>query len=439
MRSAPLPYGDDRLPGMQLKNDCKSMINVNLTSEIGQLNAVMVHQPGAEIENMTPATAAEVLYDDIISLPLALAEHRRFAGVLRRVTKVVEFQELLKDVLDKPQVKDALLSQLCQLYECPEVHEELSELGASDLARQLLEGTPMRKNTLEKYLNPLRHAIPPLPNAFFTRDATMCVHNKVIVGSMAYRVRVAESLLLKAIFSAHSEITSDGFYFDSTANKDKALTIEGGDLLVLRDDLILIGYSERTTAAGIDQLMESLAQDGAERHFIVVEIPKQRATIHLDMIFTMVDRDKCVVFPPLITGANSCRAIHIRYQNRKVAGIQEHPGLLQALQQQGLDLQPINCGGNDPFQQEREQWASGANFFAFGPGHIIGYKHNIHTVDALSQAGFEVIEADDIITDKIQLQAGQPSVVVMDGSELSRGGGGCRCMTMPLSRQPVAW
>lgn len=415
------------------------MINIDLTSEIGQLNAVMVHQPGREIENMTPATAAEVLYDDIISLPLALEEHRRFAGVLRRVARVVEFQDLLDDVLQMDEVKDSLLQQICRLYQCPEVYDELHQLNSEDLARQLLEGTPMRKDTLEKYLNPLRHAIPPLPNAFFTRDATMCVHNKVIVGSMAYRVRVAESLLLRAIFKYHPQIKNDGFYFDSTAHSDAQITIEGGDLLVLRNDLIVIGYSERTTAAGIDQLMAALAEDGSERHFVVVEIPKQRSTIHLDMIFTMVDRDKCVVFPPLITGAKACRAIHIRYHGRHVAGIQEYSGLLPALQKQGLDLQPINCGGDNPFHQEREQWASGANFFAFAPGHIIGYRHNHHTVEALNNAGFDVLEADDVVTDKVDLPLGKPSVIIMDGSELSRGGGGCRCMTMPLSRQSVAW
>ncbi|GAB4181072.1 MAG: arginine deiminase family protein [Wenzhouxiangellaceae bacterium] len=415
------------------------MIQIDVTSEIGQLNAVMIHRPGAEIENMTPATAAEVLYDDIITLPLALEEHRQLAGVLNRVARVVEFQDLLADVLADSEIKTGLLNQLCQLYHCPENYEELAALDATPLARQLLEGTPMRKDTLEKYLNPLRHAIPPLPNAFFTRDATMCVHNRVIIGSMAYRVRVAESLLLRTIFRHHPQISMQGFYFDSTAQSDSQITIEGGDLLVLRDDLIVIGYSERTTAAGIDQLMQALAQDGRERHFVVVDIPKERATIHLDMIFTMVDRDKCVVFPPLMTGAKRCRAIHIRYDNRKVAQIDEHSDLLSALRQQGLELQPVHCGGNDPFQQEREQWSSGANFFAFAPGHIIGYRHNHHTMDALSQAGFEVVEADQIISGDHALQPDQPTLVVMDGAELSRGGGGCRCMTMPLSRQPVDW
>ena len=423
-------------------------INIDLTSEIGAIQAVMVHQPGQEIENMTPADASEVLYDDIISLPLARKEHQQLTGVLNKVTQVLNFTHLLAEVLDIDEVRQRLLKEVVHLYNCAELYAELYAAPSVQLTKQLLEGTAMRKDTLEKFLSPLHHVIPPLPNTFFTRDATMCLHDRVVIGSMAYRVRLLESMLLKAVFKYHPRIQSQGFYFDGTQSSpadqalietDNPITIEGGDLLVVRDDLVLIGYSERTTASAIDRLTQAIAAQGRAKDFIVLEIPKKRASIHLDMIFTMLDRDKCMIFPPLITGSEQSRAFHLSYGSHQRAKIREYPGLLPALQDQGLDLEPIACGGNNVFHQEREQWNSGANFFALAPGHVIGYRHNIHTVDALSRSGFEVIEALDIINDKACLTVGKPAVVVIDGTELSRGGGGCRCMTMPLNRSTIDW
>ena len=412
---------------------------VNIDSEIGKLNAVMVHRPGREIENMTPASAAEVLYDDILNLQLAVTEHDQLTGVLRRVADVFEFEDLLRDVLGNGRMKSALIDELVNLYDCQELAAELKETGNEELAAQFFQGTPMRKDSLEKFLSPLRHAIPPLPNAFFTRDAVMAVNERVIIGSMAFKARFAEALLLKAIFKYHGKIESDGFYYDGTTSPSQKITIEGGDLLVLREDLIMIGYSERTTARGIDTLMRAIAEKGGVENFIVVEIPKSRATIHLDMIFTMVDRDSCVAFPPLITGMHKCRAFHVHYEKSQVKRIIEYPGVLEALRTQGLDLKPIACGGDSELRQEREQWASGANFFALAPGQILGFEHNQATAEELAKNGFDIVTADQVIGEERSLDQGQRTLVTMHGSELSRGGGGCRCMTMPLTRDPVDW
>ncbi|MEX0916278.1 MAG: arginine deiminase family protein [Wenzhouxiangellaceae bacterium] len=409
-------------------------IEISVDSEIGALQTVVVHTPGQEMENMTPATAAEVLYDDILNLPLALAEHNQLKGVLGMVADVVELHDLLTDVLGRERVRRGLIEELTGLFRCPEVFTELVEMEPEALAMQLVQGTPKRPDSLEKYLQPSRYAIPPLPNTFFTRDATMCVNDRAVIGSMAFRARAAEALLLKAVFKHHPRIHSGGFYFDGTANPDSEVTIEGGDLLVIREDLIVIGYGERTSVAGIDRLMRAIASQGPVTDFIVVEIPKTRATIHLDMIFTMVDRDACVVFPPLITGNQRCRAFHCRFGKGEGARIEEYPDVLSALGAQGVDLSPIACGGSDTFHQEREQWASGANFFAFGPGRILGYKHNMYTLEALSSASFAVLDADDVLNGEAELPAEGRVVVSIDGAELSRGGGGCRCMTMPLAR-----
>ena len=412
---------------------------IKLDSEIGSLNAVVVHRPGKEIENMTPASAAEVLYDDILNLQLAVREHDQLTGVLGKVAEVYEFEDLLRDTLASESIKGQLVDELVKLYDCEEMAPELKELDNGELASQLFQGTPMRKDSLEKYLSPLRHAIPPLPNAFFTRDAVMAVNQNVIIGSMAFKARFAEAMLLKTIFKYHEKIHSDGFYFDGTESTSEKITIEGGDLLVLREDLIMIGYSERTTTRGIDTLMRSFAEKGGVQNFVVVEIPKSRATIHLDMIFTMVDRDACVVFPPLITGLLKCRAFHVHFEQRKVKRIVEYPGVLEALRTQGLDLRPISCGGDNELRQEREQWSSGANFFAMAPGHIVGFEHNQATAEELSKHGFGIVTADQVINEEVSLQPGRATLVTMHGSELSRGGGGCRCMTMPLNREMVDW
>ena len=411
-----------------------------VNSEVGRLSAVLIHTPANEVENMTPGSASDVLYDDILSLPLASREHHQLTEVLSRVCKVFQLKDLLQDVLGSEVVRIEVLSALTDLYRCHEYQADLMELPVPELASQLIEGTRKKPSSLARFLDPSPYVMPPLPNAFFTRDAVMCLNDGVIIGSMAYPARVAESILLRAIFRHHPKLKAERFFFDGTSNRSDEITIEGGDLLVIRDDLIMIGYSERTSVEAIDLLMQAIASQGPVRNFIIVKIPKQRASIHLDMLFTMVDRHQSVVFPPMLEGMTSAPAFHCVFSDGdqpEMVSVREHPHVLSALNANKLDIECIPCGGSDRFHQEREQWSSGANFFAFGPGQVMGYAHNVHTVEAMSKAGFNVVHAKNVLNGSRPIAADEKVLVTMDGSELSRGGGGCRCMTLPLARGPL--
>ncbi len=413
---------------------------ISIGSEIGRLRRVIVHEPGQEIENVTPATAAEMLYDDILFLQPALREHRQMTGVLRQVADVCDITVLLTDVLVDDDVRIALARGVCALHDAEELADDLVSLSAGDLACRLIEGTLVRSNTLARHRSPSRYALPPLPNAFFTRDIASCVGGSAIVGAMASRVRSAESLIVRALFLHHPKLQGDGILFDGTLaphGQTPPVTLEGGDLLVARDDLLVIGSSDRTSVAAIDELLVGLSDQGLVRDVIVVDVPKTRATIHLDMIFTLIDVNTCVVYAPLMTGRDRCRAYHIALGPHGVVSIRDEPDLLTALATRGMELTPIPCGGEDPIRQDREQWASGANFLAFAPGKVIGYGRNEATFDALSGHGFEVVTADDVIAGRVDPMVYARCAVAMSGAETSRGGGGCRCMTLPVTRDPI--
>jgi arginine deiminase len=246
---------------------------------------------------------------------------------------------------------------------------------------------------------------------------------------------------MESIFKHHPVFNAKTVNPVLSYDKSGKATIEGGDVLVAREDILLIGTGDRTSTQGIDAIVEHLKTKKGVYHVIVQELPfKPESFIHLDMVFTFLDMDKCMIFEPLIINATKYLTIHITIDNGTVVKIKEEKNILAALRSLGMDLEPIHCGGdNDLTIMEREQWQSGANFFTLEPGKVIGYRRNVNTIEALNNAGFNVVRAKDIISGDENIEDHKKLVVTIDGNELSRGGGGARCMTMPVSRQPVKW
>lgn len=415
-------------------------MRTSINSEIGKLKGVIIHTPGSEVENMTPENAERALYSDILNLPVASKEFAQLAGVLESVTSVFNVKKLLAEILNNEKVKLQLIKEICNSENIAGLESELMQNTAKNLTNLFVEGVVLEKNNLTNYLGNERFLMRPLHNLFFTRDAAMGMNDQMLIGKMANPVRERESIIMEAIFNNHPDIKTTTLNPANPQNgiaKNLNSTLEGGDFQVARHDVFVIGTGARTSTQGIDFIIENIKQLKSEPHHIIVqELPSTpESFIHLDMVFTFLNTDSCMVYEPVIYKMNRLRTIHIQIENKKVTKIVEVPNIPAALKKLGIDLKPINCGGsNDSWVQEREQWHSGANFFAFAPGKIIGYERNNYTIEELSKNGFEVLNAPDIINGNISVGDYKKCVVQIAGSELARGGGGARCMTMPIRR-----
>lgn len=399
------------------------------------MRAVLCHTPGPELLAVTPSTREDFLYDDIIDLELARREHQRFKAILSRFADVHEVSDLLVEVLKVPDVRPFLVEKVTDVARSEPLAKHLMEMTETELARMFIEGREVEQaGALTKLLNTETYDLPPLPNLYFTRDASMVVNSSVIIGSMRYTVRWTEEILMKALFRYHPLLQNDGLAYDGSEERRAGYTVEGGDVHVLRPDLVLVGMSERSSPGAFDIIAHNLMKHGVT-DVLAVLIPTDRAMIHLDMIFTMIDRDHCVVNPPSFVGPTRCPILHYRAGK---TGMREMPNLFAALREVSLPMEPIFCGGSRRTLQEREQWSSGCNFVAVRPGVVLGYSRNEYTyLELEKEAGYRIIDGLEFLTGEAEIKDGEKAAILFEGAELVRGGGGSRCMTMPILRDEV--
>jgi len=307
----------------------------------------------------------------------------------------------------------------------------LSELPSERLVTFLIEGVVEEAGPIGRALNEVGYALPPLPNLFFTRDVGIVIGEHAVIGSMRHEVRWSEELIVKALFAYHPELENAGILYDGSDERRPNFTLEGGDVHPARADTLLLGFSDRSSPAALDHICELLFQRSQVTDVIVVVMPRERTAIHLDMIFTQIDRELCVVYPPHFIGPERLPVLHRR---KGMAGVREMPNLFDALRGVDLPLEPILCGGDVRPVQEREQWSSGCNLVALRPGLALAYQRNEATLAACGSAGFTMISGVEFLTGQVSIDDDERAIIMTEGSELVRGGGGPRCMTLPLRR-----
>ncbi len=407
----------------------KTENKLHISSEIGELKKVLLHRPGKEIEHVIPSNMGRLLFDDIPFLPKMQMEHDQFAAELeKRNIEVVYLENLVKESFTSPEVKLQLIDtflreskhHLVGSYDM--VKEYLESLTDTELVRKLMEGVlkkeldDHKKVHLDDFLSTYYpFYIDPLPNLYFTRDPAAIIGNGMTIHKMSTAARKRESLFWEFIMRFHPEYQSQDYNHWSA--RSDPFAIEGGDILVLSDEVVAIGVSERTSARAIELMAYNLLSSSTTyKKVLAVEIPKKRAFMHLDTVFTMVDHDKFTIHPE-IEGTHGQMNIFI-LELADQAGIQisRRYNLVDTLKEvlKLSELALIPCGGGDDIFSPREQWNDGSNTLAIAPGVVVTYDRNQVTNKLLQDYGVEVIE--------------------IPSSELSRGRGGPRCMSMPLLR-----
>ena len=380
---------------------------------------------------MTPENAHTFLFSDILNMQVAQKEYGYFKKVLQKVAQVHEIGDLLTDILRNDSIKENLVDRVCKAEDKASLASYLKSLSAEDLSRQLIEGV-RSEDSKEPY------ALLPIPNLFFMRDASFTMFDNIMISNMATTVRARECMLLNSIYNLHPLFDTKVINPALSYETHGIGTVEGGDVQIIRDDAVICGLGSRTNMHGVEAIVEHLKTKGGIKHLIFQELPLEpESFIHLDMVFTMLDVNRCMIYEPVIMN-DKHKTFHITIDGQKAIG-KEVPNLLAGLKEIGIDLEPVYCGNRNNDWAAREQWHSGCNFFCLEPGKFIGYGRNQHTLEALNNAGFQIVTAADVVNNRVDLNKVKKCIVAFEGNELSRGGGGARCMTMPVQRMAVDW
>lgn len=404
-------------------------MNIFVGSEIGRLRRVIVHRPGLELERLTPSNYDELLFDDVLWSTRAREEHDQFVtALLDHGVEVHAFADLLAEALDQPGARSFLAEHLTTPAGfgpglVAPLQDLVTTVPSTVLAAYLIGGVLKRElarrvdapSLLLESLADDDFVLAPLPNHLFQRDNVAVIYDTVSINPMATRARHRESLNSRLVFSFHPQLRSRHLLLEVDADTDQA-TFEGGDVTVVGHRTVLVGMSERSTPQGIEVLARALFRAGSVDRVIVVELPRERAFMHLDTAMTMVDRDAFSVFPYL----PDLRSFTLhRVGERGAFKLEENKELFPVIGDAlGLERIRVLRTPEDALGAQREQWNDANNFLALAPGVVVGYRCNATTNQYLADQGIEVIP--------------------IAGEELARGHGGPRCLTCPLERDEVA-